>query len=271
MAKISVLMVKGGHQDGNVAFYDAFLAMFAGDETLDVRMVEKQEAQGILASENVGVYDAVLFYDASGFAGVVGRNDSPLPTSDYERSIKSLLERGTGIVMFNHATSSWPEWPLWREIHGSSVMAFEGELYGEKVPVSGYCGWRDPNPTINLIPVDREHPVVAGLPDRFPVTDEIYLKTPRLGPKVKPLVRSDHGFVAENFKPFPSLPKGAPWNHPPGSDVMVWANAAGNSPVVASDLGDGPSAFDNPHFARLVCNMLRWAGSEEARAWARAQ
>ena len=270
MDKISVLMTIGVH----LHVLESLRKMLKEDKSLDVTMVEQPAAQVILRPENVGDYDVVFFYDVSGLGGLglPIPNDSSLPTSDYERSIKSLLERGTGIVMLNHATSSWYKWPLWREIHGSSIMVLEGELYGEKTPVSGYCGGGpDPRPTLNLIPVDREHPVVAGLPDRFPVTDEIYLKPARLGPKVKPLVRSDHEFVMENFKPFPTLPKGTPWNHPRGSDVLVWANAAGNSPVAVSDLGDGPTAFNDPLFGRLISNMLHWAASEDARAWARKQ
>jgi type 1 glutamine amidotransferase len=275
MAKVSVLLVTKGH-----AFnHDAFLAMFEGDDELDVTMVEQPAAQVILRPENVGAYDAVLFYDMSGIPGVGllhdGANDTGVPSDDYQRSIQALLERGTGIVLLNHGTVSWPQWPLWREIHGSSFMLSAGELNGEQVAGSGYRGGHGPhpNPTINLIPEDATHPVLAGLQDGFSITDEIYLKSPGFETNVTPLLRSDYDFVAENFTPPPmaSAEEQASWDHPPGSNLIVWANAARNSPVVASDVGDSPEAFANPNFRRLLKNALLWVASPEAREWAARQ
>ncbi|MDH3641121.1 MAG: ThuA domain-containing protein [Gammaproteobacteria bacterium] len=272
MAKVSVLLVTKGH-----AFnHDAFLEMFEGDDGLDVTMVEQPAAQVLLRPENVGAYDAVLFYDMSGIPNVGllhdGANDTGVPPDDYRRSIEALLERGTGIVLLNHGTVSWPEWPLWRQIHGSSFMLSEGDLDGARVPGSGYRGGHGPhpNPTFKLTPEDSSHPVVAGLGDGFTVTDEIYLKTPGFESSVTPLMRSDYQFVAENFTPPPmaSPEEQASWDHPRGSNVLVWANAAGNSPVVASDIGDSPAAFANPDFRRLLHNALVWVASEGARAWA---
>ena len=272
MAKVSVLLVTKGH-----AFnHDAFLEMFEGDEDLEVTMVEQPAAQVVLRPENASAYDAVLFYDMSGIPNVGllhdGANDTGVPPDDYRRSIEALLERGTGIVLLNHGTVSWPEWPLWRQIHGSSFMLSEGDLDGSRVPGSGYRGGHGPhpNPTFKLTPEDSSHPVVAGLDDGFTVTDEIYLKTSGFEASVTPLMRSDYQFVSENFTPPPmaSAEEQASWNHPLGSNLLVWANAAGNSPVVASDIGDSPAAFANPDFRRLLHNALVWVASEDARVWA---
>lgn len=274
MAKVSVLLVTKGH-----AFnHDAFLELFEADDELDVTMVEQPAAQVILRPENIDAYDSVLFYDMSGIPGIGllhdGANDTGVPPDDYRRSIEAMLERGTGIVLLNHATVSWPLWPLWRKIHGSSFMLSSGELNGEQVPGSGYRGGHGPhpNPTINLIPADSEHPVLAGLEEGFSLTDEIYLKTSGFEADVTPLLRSDYDFVAENFTPPPlaSEEEQASWDHPQGSNLIVWANAARNSPVVASDVGDSPAAFGDPNFRRLLHNALVWVASEEARAWARA-
>ena len=272
MAVASVLLVTKGH-----AFnHDAFLAMFEGDDALDVTMVEQPAAQVILRPENADRYDAVIFYDMSGIPGIGllhdGANDTGVPSDDYQRSIEALLERGTGIVLLNHGTVSWPAWPLWRQIHGSSFMLSEGDLAGERVPGSGYRGGHGPhpNPTINLIPVDAAHPVLAGLEQGFALTDEIYLKTSGFEANVTPLLRSDYEFVAANFTPPPlaSEEEQANWNHPPGSNLVVWANAAVNSPVVAADVGDSPAAFASPDFRRLLHNALLWVASPEARTWA---
>jgi hypothetical protein len=90
---------------------------------------------------------------------------------------------------------------------------------------------------------------------------------------VVPLLRGDYPFVAENFTPPPLAPAAeqASWAHPEGSNLLDWANAAFARPVVASDLGDGPAAFDNPAFRQLLGNALQWVASPAARAWAKTR
>ncbi|MEQ8483808.1 MAG: ThuA domain-containing protein [Pseudomonadales bacterium] len=272
---VRVLLVSKGHAYN----HDAFLAMFADQDRVDVTLVEQPAAQVVLRPEHADAYDAVLFYDMSGIPGIGllhdGANDTGVPPDDYVRSIEALLERGTGIVLLNHATVSWPEWPLWRQITGSSFMLREGDLDGERVPGSGYRGGHGPhpNPTLRLVPQAKDHPVLAGIEAGFEITDEIYLKTAGFEQRVQPLLRGDYEFVAANFTPPPLAPaeEQQRWNHPPGSDLLVWANAAGASPVVASDVGDSPAAFGNPAFRRLLLNALCWVASPEARAWARSR
>jgi hypothetical protein len=188
--------------------------------------------------------------------------------------MEALLARGTGIVLLNHATVSWPNWPLWRRITGSSFMLREGLLDGATVPGTGYRGGHGPHPnaTFRVMPAGQ-HPVLEGLEDGFEITDELYLKTAGFESRVTPLLRSDYAFVAENFTAPPLAPEAerAAWTHPPGSNLVVWANAAGASPVVVSELGDSPAAFRNPGFRRLLGNALRWTASAEARDWARRQ
>ncbi len=269
---INVLIVSKGHAYD----HDAFLAMFEGMDDVTTTLVEQPAAQVVLKPEFVGEYDAVLFYDMSGIPGVGlthdRADDEGQPTDDYRRSIEALLERGTGLLFLNHATVSWPNWPLWRSMTGSSFMLSEGDLNGKRVPGSGYRGGHGPhpNPTVRLMPVDPGHPVVRDMVDGFSVTDEIYLKTADFEANVVPLMRSDYAFVSENFTPPPLAPEAeqAAWNHPPGSNLLVWANAAGSSPIVATDLGDGPAAYQNPKFAQLIRNALVWVASAEAREWA---
>lgn len=267
----SVLIVSKGHD------YDhtAFRAMFAAMPDVVTTLVEQPAAQVLLEPEHVGAYDCVLFYDMSGIPGIGllhdGANNSGVPPPKYRAAIESMLARGTGIVMLNHATVSWPKWPLWRDISGSSFMLRRGLLDGVEVAGSGYRGGHGPlpNPTIKLRP-SISHPVLAGLDDGFEITDEIYLKTAGFESRVVPLLRADYDFVATNFTPPPLAPRDeqAGWDHPRGSNVIVWANAAGASPVVVSDVGDGPLAFANPGFRTLLHNAFTWVASPDARAWA---
>ena len=271
---VSVLIVSKGH-DYN---HDSFLAMFAAMEGVTTTLVQQPAAQIVLQPENVGEYDCVLFYDMSGIPGIGllhdGANNSGVPPERYRRAIEGLLARGTGIVMLNHATVSWPQWPLWRRISGSSFMLRRGLLDGVEVPGSGYRGGHGPLPSANikLKPVGS-HPVLAGLDDGFFISDELYLKTAGFESSVVPLLRGEYEFLTANFTPPPLAPPAeqASWDHPPGSNLIVWANSAGASPVVVSDVGDAPPAYENPAYRRLLQNALTWVASEEARAWARTR
>jgi hypothetical protein len=269
----SVLIVSRGH------FFDrnAFSAMFDDMEGIFATHVEQPAAAVMLRPDNVADYDVVLFYDMSGIPGLNpadGADREGNPSDDYRNSIEALLERGTGLVLLNHATVSWPNWPLWRQITGSSYMLKAGELNGIAVPGSGYRGGHGPhpNPTYSLVP-EGSHPVLAGLEGGFELTDELYLKTPGFEDRVLPLMRADYPFESERFTPPPLAPpeEQQNWQHPTGSNLLVWANSVGSSPIVISEPGDGPQAFGNPGYRRLIENALHWTGSPEARQWARSR
>lgn len=271
---INLLVVSKGHD------YDhsSFMAMCASFDDVQTTLVEHPAAQSVLASADVARYDVVFFYDMCGIPGMDLPHDlsagSGAPTASYAESVAALLDRGVGLLLVNHATVSWANWPLWRDISGSSFMLASGELRGQSVPGSGYRGGHGPfpNATVELVP-QQAHPVLAGLERGFSITDELYLKTDLYGPHVVPLLRGDYDFVVENFTAPPLAPQAEreSWNHPPGSDLIVWANAVGNSPVVVSDVGDGPLAYDNADYRTLLHNAVNWLASENSRAWAKAK
>ena len=260
---IETLIVHKGHNFN----YSGFFAMFDENPEVNSTAVEQPAAQVMLRPENVQPYETIVFYDMLAIDG------SPIP-EDYKASIEALIESGKGIVMMNHATLQWPAWEGWREISGSSFrLGGEGEVFGELVPASGYRGGGgepERNGHHHLSPVQKGHPVLEGLEDGFDIVDEIYIKTKGFEsrPGILPLMRSDYPMVKENFNaPVASAEERAKWDHPEGSDLIVWANKAGNSPVVAMDAGDGPEAYANPQFRRLLNNAIHWVASDNARAW----
>lgn len=268
---INVLVVSKGHDYD----HNSFLAMLDALPDINATLVEQPAAQAVLQPPHAAAYDAVLFYDMSGIPGVGlthdNADDQGQPSDAYRQAIEALVAQGTGMVLLNHATVSWPHWPLWRRITGSSFMLKQGELNGVTVPGSGYRGGHGPhpNPTLRLKPAGQ-HPVLAGIEEGFEITDEIYLKTSDFEANVVPLLRGEYDFVASNFTPPPLAPaeEQAAWDHPPGSDLIVWAHSAENSPVVVSDVGDGPPAYENPAYQRMLTNALHWVASAEARTWA---
>ena len=258
---IQVLVVSKGHAYD----HDSFIAMFDAMDGINMTLVELPAAQVVLQPEHVAPYDVIFFYDMSGIPGIGllhdGANDTGVPPQDYVRAVEGLLDAGKGLILVNHATVSWPLWPLWREITGSSYMLSAGEYNGKQVPGSGYRGGHGPLPsaTIRLIP-QQEHPVLEGLEEGFDITDELYLKTTDFETNVTPLMRGDYDFVAENFTPPPLAPaeEQANWVHPPGSDLIVWTHRCRNSQIVVSEVGDSPLAYDNPSYRQLIANAIRW-------------
>ena len=237
-------------------------------------MVEQPAAQVILQPEPIVNFDVVLFYDMSGIPDVGlrhdGANNTGQPPAAFVEAMESLLASGKGLVLLNHVTFSWPPWPLWREIPHSSAMLSAGELNGEQVPGSGYRGGHGPLPNATVMASPQGvHPVLGGLEVGFEITDELYLKTSDFESSVQPLLRTEYDFVADNFTPPPLAPEAEQrnWDHSPGSDLIAWAHGCRQSPVVVTDLDDGPSAFENPGFARFIENALNWVASDDARGW----
>lgn len=272
-AMTEVLVVTKGHPYD----YSGFHAMFDANAAIVATCVEQPAAQVVLRPENVAGYDVVVFYDMWGIPSDSDGAPSATPPSDYVNSIEALLEAGRGLVLLNHALVQWPQWPLWREISGTTFRLTEGQVDGRTVPGSGYRGGAgEPhrNALQRLTPVDPTHPVVAGLEGGFELTDEVYLRTPLAEtPDIVPLLRSDYAFTAANFNPPPLAPQAQreAWTHPDGDGVVVWAKRTRNSPVVACEPGDGPPAYANPAFRRLLANAIAWVASGEARGWAREQ
>jgi len=267
---VNVLVVTKGHPYD----YSGFHAMFDADPSIDSTFVEQPAAQVMLRQENVAPYDVVLFYDMCGIPMDPAKSDDAFPSADYVRSIEGLLASGKGLVLLNHALVQWPMWPLWREITGTTFRLTAGEAGGRQVPGSGYRGGAgEPhrNAVHRLSPVQPDHPVAKGLEGGFEITDELYIRTPLArSADIAPLFASDYGFTQANFNPPPMAPKAEQdaWSHPDGDNVIVWAKRTGRSPVVACEAGDGPPAYANPAFRRLLSNAISWAASPEARDWA---
>ena len=268
-----VLVVTKGHPFD----YNGFYAMFDDNPELLTTQVEQPAGQIMLQPENIAEYEAVVFYDMSGTESPDGGASFVAAPDDYKKSIAALLESGKGIVMMNHALVQWPAWPEWRDVGGSSFRLTEGEVFGEAVSGSGYRGGGgEPhrNPRGNVTPVAPGHPVVAGLDDGFNVADELYLmsKSFETQPGILPLMQTDYPMVRENFNPPPLAPpeEQANWDHPEGSNVVVWAKKSVNSLVVAMTIGDGPECYANEGFRKLLSNALHWVASADARSWARS-
>jgi len=266
--KPSVLVVTGGHPFEADPFFEAFSA----DEGIRWAHAPQPSARRWLADIEPGEWDALVFYDMPGVRFVPGElPELEIPPDDLRQGMNRLLEAGQGTVFLHHAIASWPAWDQYAHWVGGRFFYRPGRLAGRDWPDSGYAF----DVTHHLRAVRPDHPVLAGLEDGLTLTDELYLSVV-LDDEVEPLLRSDASFTDDRFWSSSAAVQGRRdsregWSHPPGSDLAAWTKRSLNSPVVYLQPGDGPSAYGDPGWRRLVGNAIRWVASDEARAWARRE
>jgi uncharacterized protein len=246
----------GGHPFDETAFNE----MLASLDGIDCSVVAHPDAADLVADPDrlVAYADALVLYDMPGLRFTRGQDPDLVPpphavTTGYEQLWKS----GLGIVALHHSIASWPAWPRWREVIGGRF---------HYVPADGWpdSGYRH-DVTQRLTVVDTEHPVTAGLDGGFELTDEVYL-CPIDDDDVAPLITTDavlddqHTWSARRAVHGHRTDRTG-WSHPPGSRLAVWTKDVGASRLVYIQPGDGPSAFTNPHYRRLLTNAIRWVAN----------
>jgi len=254
---VHALVLTGGHPFDRPAFLELLDAL--PDVTWE--HVEQPEAIDRLAPGKLGA-DVVMSYD---MPGIRFRADGPPVLSDPPLALvegyTELLDEGQPFVFLHHAICSWPTWPLFADVVGGRYHYVPGELRGESWPDSGYRHHVDQTLTV----VEPDHPVCAGLPPSFSLNDETYV-CPIFADEVTPLVVTDAPLTdAEHWSTYLAVTgrrdSREGWHHPPGTPYAAWVKTARRSPVAYVQPGDGPTAFGNPHYRRLLANALHWAAA----------
>jgi type 1 glutamine amidotransferase len=111
--------------------------------------------------------------------------------------------------------------------------------------------------------------VTQGVPAAFAITDELYLAEV-FTDDVSPLLASQAAFTRDHFWSADAAVRGRMncregWNHPPGSPLIGWTKRVLNSTLVYLQPGDGATAFENPHYRRLLENSVRWVAAAAPR------
>lgn len=216
---------------------------------------EHPAAAAVLDPERAAAFDIVLFYDMPGLQFNPGKPPVHIePPAYLKQSFADLTAQGKPMLFLHHALAGWPAWPE----YGAAVGGrFD---YGR----SGYRhGVR------HFVRVVEDHPITAGLGEGFWIEDELYLVEVDETDK-QPLLRSDHRFERDGFYAADLAVRGKMfsnegWDHPPGSNLIAWTKRAGNSPVVYIQCGDGPSAYENPGYRRLLGNALGWLATKRTQ------
>lgn len=247
---------------------DPFLGLFGEPEDSDICLVEQPAAQALMRPGLRDQFDCCVCYDMPGVDFVNGTAAAVTPTESFKQGFMELLEAGMGFVFLHHSLASWPDWDTFARIVGGRFLYRPAEFNGEPWPDSGYR-----HEVEHQISVLCEHPVTAGLPAKFDMTDELYL-CPVLEDDVIPLLRSNYQFDDQHFYSANHAVQGRMfdregWQHPTGSALVGWVKHYANSPIVYLQGGDDVSAYTNPHFQRLLHNAIRWVSSDSAGQWAR--
>ena len=254
----NVLLVTKGHPFEREPFFEMFDAM----EGVEYTHVEQPAAQALFCRRYAPDYSAFVMYD---MPGIRFRGDGPPefiePDADYRANLLELIEAGHGFVFLHHAVAGWPAWDEYAEILGGRFLYMPGKLRGESLPDSGYR-----HRVEHTVRVVADHPVTAGIPAEFSITDELYLFEV-FEDSVQPLLRSDYAFERDNFY---SAAKAVAeqkmfdnegWSHEPGSNLVGWAQERGKSRIVYLQCGDDSLAYASPEFRQLIKNAVEWVAA----------
>ena len=250
----NVLLVTKGHPFEREPFFQVF------DEMPGVNWthVEQPAARALQNVEEAARYDAFVAYDMPGIAFGPDGPDFEVPDAGFRERFMALVEAGHGFVFLHHAIAGWPAWPEYGELMGGRFLYLPAEVRGESKLDSGYR-----HAVSHQVRVLADHPVTAGVPETFEITDELYLYEV-FDDSVTPLLASDYEFSRENFYSAAhvvlrgQMHDNSDWDHPPGSNLIGWTREVGNSRIVYLQCGDDPVAYANPHFRQLIRNAISW-------------
>lgn len=257
---VNVTWLAGGHPFDR----DALVEMIESVPGTTGHLVEWPDAGEIFTEAGttrlLATCDVLALYDLPGIT--FRRGDTPIlnePSDELKRSWQRIVESGLPILGMHHAIASWPTWEFFAELLKGRFHYVPASLRGIDWTDSG---WANPvSQTFRV--VNPEHPVCAGLPEEFPLTDETYL-CPIFDDEITTLIVTDAPRDADHhrsaYATIRRVDQGD-WTHPDTSKAVAWTHRFANSTVVYLQPGDGPEAFRHPVYRRLIANSLHWLAS----------
>ena len=198
-----VLLITRGHPFQREAFFSMFDSLselapsvaVAGvkAEPIEWFHVEQPAARALFEPDYAKDFDVFVFYDMPGIRFGAGGPAFEQPSARLQDNLRSLTRSGKGLVFLHHAIAGWPAWPEYAELIGGRFLYLPGDLRGTLRQDSGYRH-SVTHSVVKLV----EHPVTAGVPDSFSITDELYLYEV-FDDSITPLLASDYAFERDNF------------------------------------------------------------------------
>jgi uncharacterized protein len=204
---------------------NAFHRLFEENPDVTYRVVEHPNAHAWLRPERAGQYDVIVLYDMW----------QPI-TDEAKADFIARLEDGKGLVALHHSLASYQAWDEYRSIIGGRYHLKPRNVDGVEVPGSTYR--HDVQFRVNIL--DRSHPITRGLED-FDIHDETYGGFEVL-PGVNPLLGT---------------------TEPTSGPILAWQHTYEGARVVYIQLGHDRMAYENPNYARLIAQAIRWVFRRE--------
>jgi type 1 glutamine amidotransferase len=260
-------------------FFGMFDAMGAD---ISWRSVEHPAPEVLLQPKYSDLFDVYVFYDRGGTgvplqaaagapavivppgAKIENERYYPQPRAEFRTEFPKLLRQGDkGFVFFHHSNASWVHvWPEYSEVVGSACdWSAPSTVRGIQHPPMGFYQ----NTVQKITMVDKTHPITKDVAD-FEITDESY-NCVFFEDSVHPLARTDFDASKASFQGGPGRQLNPQVK---SSNLAAYVKTAENSPVAYVQMGHNATAWNNPGFRQLLQNAIKWAGSPEARAWAKA-
>ena len=261
--KLNVLLVTRGHPFQRDAFFD----IFDRNDGIQYSNVEHPAAQFLFNPEMANKFDCYVQYDMPGVEFGDDGPHYPEPPEFYKKGVRAMGEAGCPLVVLHHCAAAWPAWPEWSEIIGGRFLYTPMKSRGVDRPDSGYN-----IDVAHIVSPAMDHPITRGI-EPFEMIDEVYLYEV-FEDSVVPLFTSNWTFTRDNFYSAANavvrgeLNSNEGWSHDDGSNIVGWIKAYKNAPIVYLQFGDGPAAYENENFRRILAQAIKWASSDEAKAWA---
>ena len=261
MSSIAVTWIVGGHPYDEIAFQD-MLNSLSGVESNVLKWPGVEELFTVDAVEKMHREGRVLaLYDLPGIRFNRGSEpDLVAPSLKIIEAWQRMTQLGIPILAMHHAIASWPTWPLFAEILKGRFHYVPAKLRGQEYKDSG---WANPVHQVFdvLLPA---HPICEGLPISFELTDETYL-CPIFENEVTALISTRSSRESSHFSSaYAAIRREdqGDWFHQEESRLVAWTHKYEMSSVVYLQPGDGPLAFTNEHYRKLISNTLYWLNNE---------
>ncbi len=162
---------------------------------------------------------------------VVSTNAAGFDTPAFRAALFAFVADGHGVVLLHPAT--WYNYDRWPD-------------YNAKL-VGGGTHSHDPIAPFTLTVLRRDHPVMAGVPDRFDVVDELYHVNPP-APATRPAGTVSIDVLAET----------SPSRRYHAAHPSVWVPHTDHGRVVCIAIGHDGRVHALDAFKRLLTNAVRW-------------
>jgi type 1 glutamine amidotransferase len=252
----SLLVLSGGHPYEAGPFDELLYSL--GDWEI-THLVHPEGGEADAADTILGA-DALLFYEMAGYSFGEGKVTTRPPSPAFREAVTARFASGKGAVAMHHALAGWALWPEWHAWLGGQFH-YQPGAHGLD---SGYR--HDITYEAHVL---ADHPVTRGLPESFPVTDEVYL-CPIDESAVTPLLRAEgFAFTRDNFYSAAQAVAGAMfsnegWEHPPGSNLIAWESRSCPAPLIYLQCGDGPATYANPNVRQMLRQALDYTSGGTA-------